>query len=253
MALNQLSRHAVGLPPLQPSELRKACASAFAAHSGPTEAVSSCVNGGGKSHAIMRAVAERQAAGEAVLYARVPMRESTTSASLVALLASARARCRAVDVNAAACLHLDIAHIIPPSANTMLFELLLVGLLRDPASCRMYHRFPRDTFKLEMPNSPGNKSAAALRFCSLIPSVVLPCVAETFDLQVPTAMGAGSIRLVEYSEAVFVCKVSAPHTPCLCTLFPHTHLSPLLLISVLNVFTANFFFLDDNKNLKSFS
>jgi len=129
VVLNQLSRHSVDLPPLQSSELKSACAVAFATHVGATEAVSSCINGGGKSHRIMREVAERQAAGEQVLYARVPVRESTTPAALVALLAASSERCRSADASASLAVHVDIGHIIPAACNTMLFVTLLPLLL----------------------------------------------------------------------------------------------------------------------------
>jgi hypothetical protein len=35
--------------------------------------------------------------------------------------------------------HVDIGHIIPASANTVLFELLVVGVIRDLSSCTVYH------------------------------------------------------------------------------------------------------------------
>ena len=52
------------LPPLPEEELRRMCASAFARHCGFTTAVRSVINGGGKTHYIMRWVVERQQEGE---------------------------------------------------------------------------------------------------------------------------------------------------------------------------------------------
>jgi hypothetical protein len=50
--------------------------------------------------------------------------------------------------------HLDVAHIIPSTANTTLLQLLALGLLRDPTHSRVYHRNARDVFYVEIPNSP---------------------------------------------------------------------------------------------------
>ena len=208
VALNQLSQHAVDLPPLELKELQRACAVAFEKHVGSTGCVSSVINGGGKSHSILRGVAVRQAEGEAVMYARVPVRESTTTASLVDLLALARGRCRSTEALATCFIHLDIAHIIPASCNTMLFELLLVGCLRDTATCRIFHRGGCE-FRVEVPNSPNNKSAQALRFCSLLPTTVLTCDPEDMDLSAPAFSNhplCTRVVLPSYTEAIFVAK-----------------------------------------------
>ena len=160
VALNQLSSQKVDLPPLHEKELRVACDHAFQSHIGTTECVASTINGGGKSHHILRHTAACQARGDPVLYARIPLRESSSPTTLVELLSQARTRTAAGSGSGFALhIHMDISHIIPASANTMLFELLLVGLLRDPSSCRMYHRAKADVFRLEIPNSPGNKTA----------------------------------------------------------------------------------------------
>jgi hypothetical protein len=211
VAVNQLSQHYLDLPPLDAGELKKGLAYAFERHVGATEAVSSCINGGGKSHSIMRRVGERQRAGEGVAYCRVPLRESTTPAALVACLADARARCKAAGAafaDGAAVVHLDVGHIIPASANTMLFELLLVGVLRDSQSSVFYHRSPLVGFMVELPNSPGNKSAHALRFASLLPTTVLQVSPAAMDLSYPTFVDplATQIALPAYDEAVVVAK-----------------------------------------------
>ena len=126
------------------------------------------------------------------------------------LLTAAKARTQTdVITDTSVAFHMDIGHIIPASANTMLFELLLVGLLRDPASCRMYHRQARDSFHLEIPNSPGNKTAKALRFCSLLPTTVLSVDADSLDLETPIFRDAplcSEVALVEYTEMKFVCR-----------------------------------------------
>lgn len=204
VALNQLSQYAVDIPSLQQLELQKACKAAFEHHLGPTSCISSVINGGGKSHYIKKHVAELQREGQEILYGRCPIRESTTTASLVEILRDVTARIRGASGGAATmALHLDVAHIIPASANTMLFELLVVGLLRDVSSCRMFHRNRTDRILLELPNSPGNKSAQALRFVSLLPTKVLECCAETMDLVIPAFVDTpmcSRLALPEYSE-----------------------------------------------------
>lgn len=88
----------------------------------------------------------------------------------------------------------------------MLFELLIVGLLRDPISCRMFHRSNQDVIKLELPNSPANKSTQALYLCNLLPTTVLEVTAEDLDLVTPTFTGQGRLSLTQYHEAIFVAK-----------------------------------------------
>jgi iron only hydrogenase large subunit-like protein len=80
----------VDLPALDAAELRSAVAVALALHIGATQCVASCINGGGKTQAILTEVAERQASGDRVLYQRLPLRESTTPSSLVDNLSAAR-------------------------------------------------------------------------------------------------------------------------------------------------------------------
>ena len=162
--------------------------------------MASCINGGGKTHHVLRRVAERQRDGEPVAYARVPLRESTTPAALVACLVDARARCAAADpawvaAGGQAVVHLDVGHIIPAAANTMLFELLLVGVLRESKRCVFYHRSAATHFVVELPNSPGNKSAMALRFAHLLPTTVLCVTPDAMDLHYPTFTDALATRV----------------------------------------------------------
>jgi hypothetical protein len=105
--------------------------------------------------------------------------------------------------------HIDLSHIIPAACNTMLFELLVVGLLRDPVTCRVYHRSSQDAFRVEIPNSPGNKTSNALTLCALLPTVVLACSPDAFDLRTTVFLDAplcGRIGRPEYVEATFVAK-----------------------------------------------
>ena len=227
LILSALSAHEVALPPLEESVLQAACRYAFDAHCGQTLAVRSHINGGGKTHRIMRTVAELQQKDHRVRYTRIPLRESSTQGQLVRSLArrlgrTARpaavaaagtagpaesttepaeegtgaevAESKAVESKAAdpadtaqrdgsqrsraeagqepgqeagqdserepgqastgatrRAVHLDVGHIVPPSANTALFQLLVVGVLRDSRRCRVFHRDPKDVFYIEIP------------------------------------------------------------------------------------------------------
>ena len=53
--------------------------------------MASTINGGGKTHYIMKRIAEQQSSGVAVAYRRLPVRESTTTSRLVDLLLAAEA------------------------------------------------------------------------------------------------------------------------------------------------------------------
>lgn len=203
VALNSLSSQAVDIPPLSPPDLRAACEHAFRVHCGETECVASVINGGGKTHRIMTRVGERQASGEPIIYRRVPIREATNPQKLVELLAAIP---RIPGDRAA--IHLDIGHIIPAAANTMLFQLLLIGVLRDPNNCAVYHRENDDIFMVEVPNSLNNKTAIALRLCTLLPTTILCVDADQMDFRKPTFIDAecSQIRLLEYTELMVVCK-----------------------------------------------
>lgn len=165
--LNSLSSQQVALPPLDEAELKRVCRQAFERHNFRTEAVTSEINGGGKTHYVHAWVAERQKYEQPELkYRKIAYRESSTVSSLLNVLTK-------IPLSFPNAFHIDIGHIIPPSANTLLFQLLLVGVLRDTATCRVYHRRTQDLFLVEIPNSVGNKTALALRFCSFLPTTHL--------------------------------------------------------------------------------
>ncbi|KNC55646.1 uncharacterized protein AMSG_01915 [Thecamonas trahens ATCC 50062] len=201
--LTSLSSQLVALQPLDEVELRRVCADALAAPGSHTHtlAVTSEINGGGKSHHILSLIAQAQKYDNPELrYRKLAFRESTSVATLLDTLTSLP------DVVPYA-FHLDIGHIIPPSANTLLFQLLLVGVLRDTSSCRVYHRRPGDAFYLEIPNSVGNKTALSLRFCSFLPSVHLKV--RSVDLRSPIFVNNAATRIAcpVNDELVFVCKM----------------------------------------------
>lgn len=199
--LNSLSSQSVDIPPLDIDTLRAALARACALHCGETLCVTSAVNGGGKTHHIMKLIGDRQKEGEDLAYRRVPYRESSNASSLVARLSS-------VPANERSAFHLDIGHIIPANANTVLFELMIVGVLKNTQTCQVYHRKSQDAFLLEIPNSVENKTALALRFLSLLPSTNMVVSAETLDIKRPIFTDAECTRISSpgYYELEFVCK-----------------------------------------------
>ena len=199
--LNSLSQQSVNLPPLRDSELRRACTEAFQRHCGKTQAVSGNINGCGKSFHIMSYVAQQQATDPSLLYRRLPFREASSASSMVEHLSRMKSSKNAV--------HLDIGHIIPASANTVLFELLIIGVIRDKASCRVYHRNQSDIFLLEIPNSIGDKTAEALRISSFLPSEHVTCEAEVLSLEQPLfEAGSNCTRLQtrEFTALTYVAK-----------------------------------------------
>ena len=203
VALNAMSSQLVDIPPLNPQALRAACAEAFSTHCGETVCVHSSVNGGGKSHYIMSNIAARQQNEGNIVYRKVPIRESSNSQKLVELLSSVRK----FEGDRVA-YHLDIAHIIPITANTSLFQLLLLGVLRDPTQSRVYYRNSRDVFFLEVPNSPQNRTAAALRFISLLPSELVQVTPATLQRYRPVFQDEWGYEImnVPYEELLYVCK-----------------------------------------------
>ena len=148
----------------------------------------------------MKTVAEQQRV-ENVRYRRVPVHEATTVGAMISALGD-------MAQDASNAVHLDVGHIIPASANTMLFELLVVGFIRDPKTSRVYNRRTKDTYFLEVPNSLGDKTATALRFSSFLPEEQVECSPDTLSLFRPKFASADGtlLELVEYHELIFVSK-----------------------------------------------
>lgn len=149
-------------------------------------------------------VGDRQRQGEPLAYCKIPIREGTTPKKLIDLLSSSQ---RLPGQRLA--FHIDVGHIIPSSANTMLFQLLLVGVLRDPVSCRVFHRSKDDIFFVEIPNSYKNKTADALNICTLLPTTVMAVNSSTLQLVRPSFVdepACTEIRCVEYEELTYAAK-----------------------------------------------
>jgi len=197
--LNSFSSHNVDLPPLDRETLCVAVNRAFSLHCGETRAITSNINGGGKSHFILTEVSRRQKDVK-MAYRRIPYRESSQASSLIARLCN-------VDQNETTYFHLDIGHIIPPNANTVLFELLVVGVLKGEG-CRVYHRNNSDLYDLEIPNSHGEKTAKALRFCSLLPTKHLTVSPDVLDFKRPVFRDASGTQIStpEFEQMIIVCK-----------------------------------------------
>jgi hypothetical protein len=199
--LNSLSDKLIDLPALDIATLQASMAVACRMHCGETTCVVSDINGGGKTHLILRAVGQRQWDGMDVYYHRIPFRESSNAASLVTLLSNYPVYERSV-------FHLDIGHIIPSSANTNLFELLVVGVLKNQQSGRVYHRHAGDVYMIELPNSREDRTVKALRFCSLLPQVRSQVSADSLDLTRPifTDSLCRCVSNADYDELLYVCK-----------------------------------------------
>jgi hypothetical protein len=181
----------------------------FTANFLQTLCVASTINGGGKSHFIKTLVCESQHQlaenhhKRSLNYVKIPIRESTTPKKLIDLLLS-----QPVQDNVSFAFHIEVGHIIPAAANTMLFQLLVVGVVQDPVSCRVFHRRSTDRVYLEIPNSLNNKTAIALRICSLLPTEILSVSASSLKLTRPVFADSYWTQLVcvENTELINVCK-----------------------------------------------
>lgn len=206
--MNSLSSQIIDLPPLELAELRRSIKESLSTHCGETVCIASVVNGGGKSHYIQSQVSYRQKSYDAtdLRYRKIPIRESTDANKLLNLLSFIPRVTNGLETHFA--FHIDIAHVIPEVSNTILFQLLYIGVIRDPKSSRCYFRNPKDIFYVEVPNSPSNKTAEALRFCCLLPTEVLHVTEDTLDFQKPMFADQLGTRIVtpEYVELSHVCK-----------------------------------------------
>lgn len=210
LVINALSAHRIELPPLDLASMRRAIL-ASAAFCGELFSVVSDINGGGKSDHIQTEISRRQkeAAAQAgaprIVYRKIPFRESSSAHSLVAALS------RDATPHTRYAFHVDIGHIICDSANTLLFELLVVGVLKSTALNRSYYRRAADAFFLEIPNSRGELTRRALRVCELFQSVEVRVNAASLSLARPyvadISVAGSQIVVPEYEEMRFVCSM----------------------------------------------
>ena len=103
--------------------------------------------------------------------------------------------------------HFDIANVVPLSTNTFLFELLVVGVLRDDATCKVYHRKREDIFLLELPSDINRRCVQSLRSCELLPVDRVEVSAEALSLTRPVFADQACTRIVtrEYRELLNAC------------------------------------------------
>jgi hypothetical protein len=120
------------------------------------------------------------------LYHHVEIRETSNISTLVKALLD-----DPTDPNSPTAIHIDMAHILPSHVDTLLFELLIVGMLRDPQNCTAYHRRNQDFFLVELPNTPQEFTAKQLSFCLLLPRTYLRMSPERIDTEEPVLFPAG--------------------------------------------------------------
>eukprot|EP00928_Gymnodinium_smaydae_P026154 TRINITY_DN20620_c0_g1_i1.p1 TRINITY_DN20620_c0_g1~~TRINITY_DN20620_c0_g1_i1.p1 ORF type:complete len:1377 (+),score=394.33 TRINITY_DN20620_c0_g1_i1:376-4131(+) len=178
-------------------------------HGRPIEAVASDINGGGKSSRIYRQVAQLQhsVAGGQPIYHRVDVRETTDASALVGELLS-----DSTDRAYPTAIHLNLAHILPAHVDTLLFQLLIVGVLHDARLGVVYHRRPQDFFFVEIPNTPNEQTARSLPFVMLLPRTFCKVEAATLSLDKPLLIekpGGTIIEIVKDEDLVLLGKFLA--------------------------------------------
>ena len=212
LIINALSAHRIELPPLDLASQRRAIL-ASAAFCGELFSIVSDINGGGKSDHIQTEISRRQreatagasAGAQRIVYRKIPFRESSSAHTLVAALS------RDTTPHTRYAFHVDIGHIICDSANTLLFELLVVGVLKSTALNQSYFRRAADVFFLEIPNSRGELTRRALRVCELFQSIEVRVNAASLSLVRPyvadISVAGSQIVVPEYEEMKFVCSM----------------------------------------------
>ena len=100
-------------------------------------------------------------------YVRFNYREATDAGILLGQLTAKLPTLAGTDAHL---VHLDIGHVVPSTANTVLFELLVVGVISDQRTGRIYRRDLRDQFFVEVPNSAT--VLHTLRVCGFLPGCV---------------------------------------------------------------------------------
>jgi hypothetical protein len=191
MLTNALNRHNIAVSVLPSENLRDAVKKIGETYHGrPMEAVSAKMNGMGKTHHILRNMAELQEQhGGAAIRHHIEIRETTDIAMLVESLLR-----DPTDPKIPTAIHIDLAHILPMYVDTLLFEVLVVGMLRDPTNCAVYHRRTMDFFFVEIPNTPQENTAQQLSFCLLIPRIYMQMSADRIDPEMPEFQRVGDTQ-----------------------------------------------------------
>lgn len=197
MLTNALNRHNIAVSVLPRESLMEAVARAGEKYHGrQLEAVTAWMNGVGKTHYILRRVFELQEKyKKKPLLHHVEIRETTNISGLVRSLLD-----DPTDPKGPTAIHIDMAHILPSHVDTLIFELLIVGMLRDPQNCAVYHRRAIDFFLVELPNTPGEATARQLSFCLLLPRTYLRMGSERIDAETPKLIPVGRAFTVEFER-----------------------------------------------------
>jgi hypothetical protein len=172
-------------------------------YSGGIHAFSSTIAGGGKTTRILKHAASMD---NQAVYARIPLREAITTRDLIR-------RLKGIKQDYPVCYHFDVAPNVSTEANAMLFELFIVGVLRDRRAVRttddigVFHRRLYDSFMLEVPNSPGNRTQTNLLSLTLaIPNTILPVDMSNLELHTYRVNSTGRISEDFDDKLQFVCK-----------------------------------------------
>lgn len=170
MLPNALSQHLLNVSPLPKELLVEAIAKIGESfHGRQMEAVVGEISGVGKTHYIYRKVLRaQQECGDSPVMHHVEVRETADISSLVDSLLS-----DPTDPSLPTTFFIDLAHILPAHIDTLLFELLVVGVLRDAQHERVYHRRSQDCFCVEIPSTPDELTFKGLPFCMLMPRRLL--------------------------------------------------------------------------------
>eukprot|EP00930_Biecheleria_cincta_P035478 TRINITY_DN24399_c0_g1_i1.p1 TRINITY_DN24399_c0_g1~~TRINITY_DN24399_c0_g1_i1.p1 ORF type:complete len:4764 (+),score=1067.82 TRINITY_DN24399_c0_g1_i1:48-14339(+) len=210
MLTNALNRYNLSVTVLPRDLLETSVASVGEKYHGKQlRAVASKMNGVGKTHWIYRKVHEFQKEhGDQPVMHHVEIRENTNMASLVSTLLA-----DPTDPGIPTAIHIDLAHILPSHVDTLMFELLIVGMLRDTQTCRVYHRRSKDFFFVEIPNTPGENTERQLSFCLLLPREYLEMRMDCIDPEMPvlrnTPQGATVVSFVKNTLLALVGKTLA--------------------------------------------
>ncbi|CAE8651944.1 unnamed protein product [Polarella glacialis] len=197
MLTNALNRHNLAVSVLANDLLMEAVAMIGEKYHGrQLEAVASQMNGVGKTHYILRQIADIQEGhGSKAVMHHVEIRETTDISALVTSLLG-----DPTEPALPTAIHVDLAHILPSHVDTLIFELLIVGMLRDPQKCAVYHRRSKDFFFVEIPNTPGEQIAKQLSFCLILPRTFLRMGPERIDAEMPNITTVSAAPFVKFEK-----------------------------------------------------
>ncbi|EFC45119.1 hypothetical protein NAEGRDRAFT_79490 [Naegleria gruberi] len=109
-------------------------------------------------------------------------------------------------------LHFNIAPNVDTIVNSILFELIVIGSLRDH-QCNVYHRRPIDSIAIEIPNQVGNRTLVrSVPFCKYLPRVECIVSAHTLSIERKYEIGTnGSVMVSNNRKLKYVCSLLLAH------------------------------------------